>query len=1276
MEFRAVFISTVRTSDLKEKRSCSEFEDDDADLGFLSQPKMLNSAFTRAKSFLAVVGDPVALCTFGKCSRIWMEYLKQCEKMNGIYPETVNLGLIKFWCETLSNAPENPEVDENEVEENNKEKSSLRTSTIDDWNYEYQLEPDDILRQLAREAMQGSALGGDFQNESIQIAPEQIRLQERDGHAYIRYREERKNSRLRLTSENMDDEYDSDTESNVTDVTGIHQDFEPDKLRKLVWKESSKYKRCRIHIEGAAKTYAIPLDPPTAFKKILLTNRKRCGRAFHLDEVVVEILRETDTEGPVPEKIAYGQVIGILRHVTNPRYRLFVCQVEEGNSGIMVPLNRGVPKIINLELKSMERKRSEYTVTVYKFTQDKRVKFDRYEQINPFNPSSKLFVVRFLRWDAQFTHPLGIVVSVLEPGTTLDKAMEVLNIEHSIPSRFFGSTVDELNYMYPSKGYSIPTTAFQGRTDYRKKLVFTIDSDESMDLDDALSLEKLADGQFLIGIHISDVSYFVKKGSNIDAEARKRGTSFYRASGKPVHMLPEHLSTNLCSLLPGQERLTISLIIKVNTNGEIIEVNAKKTVIKSRCRLSYSEVENILAGLPPAPGKSYSEELISSIYYSSIIAQIWRKNRLGMAALYHSFDIWSQDSPRAHSLVEEFMITANQRVAMMLLKKYPLTTPLKTQLPPNDLELEEWRERFREEARNTVAFTRPFNQEICKCSGICSCIPPTTGLDDSKQMMDITKSVWQEILKSMTDGNMNRLQSLVVSPDRHPKLSVALMFWFYLQDKSQYVCSGDVPQGEQGHYSLNIGAYTHFTSPIRRYVDLVVHRLVSNLIEERSSVYLQAEVSEICSDCTDAGIRAARYEEATFTAQLCEFIQDKPMVIHPVVAEITDSNIQLNCSALRSVLRSNIKIKTSCLNLADKPVVSDENSPIVLTWSQRIYDHGESRAVLSNTLKPVVLNPDKFVLKTLSSKWINLVAEAKNKDKAKVQKALKSIESGLKDSCKDPNYVEELTSEGALIERKKHFCKYSLELHQGSVVNVQLTAELARGLLVPCVQMLSLTPLACVCTEHYREPVKCFASSDANKAIRSIYRNVYQYQDLWLPVIAMESARGAVDNGITAIVHNVQISWQEQVVKNEKSYVGYFKIGKSFCKERFIHQIIIDKQQMDYDEYLSADHDSISVRCFGYICVRYSNFKIQAPDTDLPLDRVVDLDQSVTWIGHCSALKATQDKEESILTVHIKLNQHSSPIPTQLLGTSPFLATIEWIPKTLPHKSVFVHIFI
>ena len=725
-------------------------------------------------------------------------------------------------------------------------------------------------------------------------------------------------------------------------------------------------------------------------------------------------------------------------------------------------------------------------------------------------------------------------------------------------------------------------------------------------------------------------------------------------------MLPEHLSTNLCSLLPGQDRLTISLFIKVKKNGEIVGKAPLKSIINSTCRVSYTEIENILAGCPCA---QLTENLKTVVKNLNKIAHIWRTKRLGISALYHSFSGWSTVSPRAHCLVEEFMFFANSQVAEMLKQRYPLTTPIKTQLPPSDIELDKWKEEFTKEARNTVAFTRLFKPigEICRCSSICTCIPPE--IDEDQQTMDITKSIWHAILKFLKEGNMNKLESLVVCPDHHPQLSVAMMFFQFLLDKSKYICSGDVPSTEHGHYSLNIvppHCYTHFTSPIRRYMDLVVHRLLSTLISDQVADYSQAEISKICIECNDADSRAKRYKKETFTAEFCCLLQENPIVLNPFVAKFDNDYITLNFFDLRPVIHSKINIITSSLHLANKPVV-ENNSHIVLNWSQRIYDLDKRQNIGSKTLDQVELNSDRSIVKTSSSNWRKLLNAVKEKNSTQITNAIKHIENNLVEEKN--NFIDELTSEGVLIYEKKHFCDYTLKLHRGSVVSVQLSVEISRGLLTPCIQLLSLTPLSSVCIEHCNNPVKCFANIDSKSAQKQTYLNTQEYQNHWLPVMAMESAYSSVVDGITSIVHHVKITWQ--VLEENKIYVGFFNICRQFCIDRFIQFPFNEEDEEEEDDEMNVVEKEKS--CFGYICVRYPNLPRPVKNTISPLDRIMSNDQLFTWVGHCTVTKVTLNKNQN-LKVCIKLNQSSSVIPVQLLTNSTAGATIEWISMTLPNQ--------
>jgi len=319
--------------------------------------------------------------------------------------------------------------------------------------------------------------------------------------------------------------------------------------------------------------------------------------------------------------------------------------------------------------------------------------------------------------------------------------------------------------------YEIPASVFNNRTDYRDQSTFTVDAEDSTDLDDAISVEELPNNCFLLGVHIADVGYFVQQGSCIDQEAQARGATLYPVGRSPIPMLPSRLSSTLCSLLPGQDRLTVSVFITIDSKADVQRVALKRCVICSHHRLTYNIVEQMLKGSDQTlQGDLHS--VSEKLQLLSRVAQIWRRKRLGTSSVYHPTNS-VDDSPEAHLLIEELMITVNHQIALLLIERVPNCTPLRTQFRPSEADLEEWRARFRAEAKNTVALTNAFKKrgEVCSCTKECICIPSDELVESD---VHIEKSVWEKMKEAAFDGNWDRLQSLILDPENHPKLVVAV----------------------------------------------------------------------------------------------------------------------------------------------------------------------------------------------------------------------------------------------------------------------------------------------------------------------------------------------------------------------------------------------------------------------------------------------------------------------------------------------------------------------
>jgi len=1115
-----------------------------------------------------------------------------------------------------------------------------------------------------------------------------VELRERRGRAYVRYRSNapaHRSSRSRgargrvQSAGDFDRDYDSASDSSVEDLNE-NVEYSVPQLAALQASSANVYKRSVFNIDSSRCIYARPLDH--SYPKILITARKLCGRAFHGDEVLVEIIDfgkklglpksilgstvdRPETSKPVADlEGPWAKVVGVFKRAMEPKYRMFVCQVEEGNNGIMVPLNRGIPKIFNLERHDVPAEESK--VMIYAFTRAKQIIFDRYQKVHDVN--SLLFVVRYLKWEDRCSLPLGIVVSVLPPGVTLENAMAILHIEYSIPRRFREATETEVRLKHSAVISQFPPGVLGQRRDYRSKLVFTIDPPNARDLDDALSFEELPGGKsYVIGIHISDVSYFVSQASSVDCEARQRGSSFYTALDESTPMLPARLSEDLCSLLPSTDRLTLSVYIKVNAGADILSVEIKRSIVRSRYRLCYSEAEAIINGT--ADDSEFSSDLTSAIMFLNRVAQLWRYKRLGREALYNAVDYSTLDGPKAHKLVEELMIAANCQVAAYLLSKFPSYTALRCQSPPDVTELEDWKTTFLTAARHSVVLSRPYCAagDVCQCTELCECLPSVNPqLSDDAAANDdrfeVMTSIWPLIQQAASEYDSERLHSLVISPEFHPHQAVALFSYHLIQDRSVYRCSGELESDLSGcHHSLNVPAYVHFTSPIRRYIDLVTHRLVQRALDGAGPCYTESEMTELCTHCTDVTLRTRRFERANLVAHFCNLLMKRPLVLLAIIDRLSDADFQLLFPTIQSFFPSRPKLKLSSLNTSSRPVIGPDSKHLQVTWSQRIYDCHRSE-VPSHRHSMMDINADQYTLNIAADSWTELLLGVVDDDLERVTDVVDEISSHLV-----LPHVNEPTSEGFKANGGQHFAEYALRLRIGGIVMVQLTTELHRGLLRPCIQLFHVTPSTCICVEHIAAAVKCFCKVATKSAARPSYKSVTKYKKLWLPVLAMEAVHGAIANQHSIVIRHVDIRWTQYHMHGEGPiYLATLKLPVSFCEYRCIRLVAEVVNEDDVDDDWSPDprDDSSS----GYVCVRYSDISMPVPPMDLPIDQLVNLGEKLTWVGHCIVSKVLVDKDRLLYTVYLKVHHSSFPLPAHLLDGAGASATIELIDKPLPDR--------
>ena len=439
-------------------------------------------------------------------------------------------------------------------------------------------------------------------------------------------------------------------------------------------------------------------------------------------------------------------------------------------------------------------------------------------------------VVRIVDWTHGSRNPIGEVINVLgKPGDN-NVEMQSILAENDFPLSF-PTAVEEEAAAIP---INIPKEEIHKRRDCRNITTFTIDPADAKDFDDAISYEKLPNGNFRIGVHIADVSHYVKPGTLIDKEAYERGTSVYLVD-RTIPMLPEVLSNNLCSLRPHEDKLCFSAIFEMTEGAKVVKEWFGHTIINSDERFDYEEVQQIIDS-----GKG---RLATEINDINALARILRKKRFENNAINFETEevkfkldenakpigVYLKVSSEANWLIEEFMLLANKKVAERIGKKNATNKEPRTFVYRiHDKPLEEKLTTFRN-------FVKKIGYDFKVGS------PKTLASSFNKMFQQAKGTQEYEMLSKLSIRTMARA---VYSTENI------------------------------GHYGLAFPFYTHFTSPIRRYPDLMVHRLLDRYLAKGSSVN-QKEFEEYCEHCSQMEQKATESERTSVKYKQAEFLSDK-----------------------------------------------------------------------------------------------------------------------------------------------------------------------------------------------------------------------------------------------------------------------------------------------------------------------------------------------------------------------------------------------------------------
>lgn len=439
-------------------------------------------------------------------------------------------------------------------------------------------------------------------------------------------------------------------------------------------------------------------------------------------------------------------------------------------------------------------------------------------------------VVKLLDWPLESRNPIGKVVDILGKNGENDAEMNAILAEYGLPYVYPAAVEEAANHL-PAE---ISADEIARREDFRSVTTFTIDPVDAKDFDDAISIRKISDKQWEVGVHIADVSHYVTEGSTIDKEAFKRATSIYLVD-RTIPMLPERLCNFLCSLRPGEEKLTYSVIFTMNESAEVKNFRIVRAVINSDRRFSYEEVQDILT-----KGEGdFSAELT----ILNKMAQAMRTKRFAAGAIdfqqaevHFRLDetgkpvsVYFSESNESHQLIEEFMLLANRTVAETIgrktAKSQPKTFVYRVHDTPDP-----------EKLTVLARFVAKLGYKMKSSSGRTTSPAALNNL-----LGEIKGTKEQNVIEQISLRTMQ---------------------------KAKYSTENI------GHYGLAFKYYTHFTSPIRRYPDLLVHRLLTRYLVQNSRSASQAKYEDFCEHCSAQEQVAANAERASIKYKQVEFMSE------------------------------------------------------------------------------------------------------------------------------------------------------------------------------------------------------------------------------------------------------------------------------------------------------------------------------------------------------------------------------------------------------------------
>ena len=940
---------------------------------------------------------------------------------------------------------------------------------------------------------------------------------------------------------------------------------------------------CVLDIHTYRIAEAIPVDSSKRIVSIRgLANRKG---SFDGDTVVVGVFEDC------PPGECYGRVLEVIKRGGSLK---FVCRVSNGNPIVFLPIDGKNPILINLPRLSRDLlKKKEMNdinqfdlkcsdVVVFEIPPElendeiEEVPLPQIKQVIPFSIAKKnmLFLVSFVKWDLKYRSPLGIVEGVCPKGFTPFYAERLLKFEHLV--HYNGMVEDEKSIITELVKKDASLQLYSE--------VFTIDPEGAQNLDDALSIVKLPqcndDGHtvYQLGVHIVNAAKHIEAGIDDDVAAKALGLSVYGGSnGKVMHMLPSYKLRCQLSLNPGKIRDVISVTCLVTMDPSspgaltITKVSIQLAQVKSAVKLTYANAQRILEGVTPpecvVDTDTFNDLSLSrsmKLLYSIAFAMRQERLKSDAACSYDMSEPGEEHCWQSHLLVKELMIWANSEVAKRIHSRYPDAAMVRRQSSPN----EEMTRRIVNEYRGIMANSLHLSRYIGS--------PNDETSDASPSPLLVTLDVLQKLKKAIDNDDHAYLTHLLCSDWRYPQLSAIQSELRSLSLCAEYCCTEEsrTEPSDYRHDSLMLDRYTHFTSPMRRYVDIQVQRMLLEDLKETAfrEEFQHMKHKELCLYLNTKTRNSSMFEKKLSEVNLSfKFLSSSEAYTAFVVNNMTSNFVELQFPYLelrhlpRSAKKLMISNVSSCFRITSLKQLDMAIAKSPLCMTERNLDSdllvsadGEIKAYyvmsdstespLDGDVKNSALGIENcnFFFESLATEiqpdhW----KEALDFVKSPSPILTAEKKARLSDIFKCPSH-KKVPCRAINLDKSGQRCLFvdciiNDPWKSMGILKVWLTWSMRDHMISPAIQLVEISPLFRFCIQHCSHPAACFSDPNLSQASKVSYQHIFEYVDVWKKVLLAEAAEKSIKESKPLIIRDVSLEWPPLIIPkeciNEKYYV-------------------------------------------------------------------------------------------------------------------------------------------